>query len=409
MPQPFSLLIKPASADCNLACSYCFYLDHASFYPETARHRMSEAVLAATIRGYLATAQPTYQFGWQGGEPTLLGVDFFRRAVQYQQRFGRSGASVANGLQTNATLITDDLAALLAEYRFLTGVSLDGPRHLHDRYRRSAAGRGSHAEVLAGIRRLEERRADFNILTLVSAANVNEAAEVYHYLCEHGWLYHQYIPCVEPDAQRCLRPFSVSPAAWGEFLCRVFDAWYAADSRRVSIRLFDSVVALLVDGERTICPLGANCCQYFVVEYNGDVYPCDFFVERRLLLGNVQTDAWEPLQQSPVYRSFGAQKSFRHADCEVCSWQWICQGDCLKHRLCAAGGEPRQRSCLCAGWRLFYEHTMPRFRALAAEVTAERQRAAAARSRPAGSTPGRNDLCPCGSNRKYKRCCGLRA
>lgn len=407
MPQPFSLLIKPASADCNLRCAYCFYLDHGSFYPDTRRHRMSDEVLAEVIRRYLATPQPTYQFGWQGGEPTLLGVEFFRRAVEYQQRFGAPGASVANGLQTNGTLITDALAALLAEYRFLTGVSLDGPRHLHDRYRLTADGRGSHADVLAGIRRLEEHHAEFNILTLVSAANVAEPAEVYHYLCEHGWLYHQYIPCVEPDAERHLLPFSISAEAWGEFLCRLFDAWYAGDTRRVSIRLFDSVLALLVDGVRNICPFGTDCCQYFVIEYNGDVYPCDFFVERPWRLGNVSNDGWEQLLQSPVYRAFGAQKACRQATCEACPWLWICQGDCLKHRLCVSGGDPRQLSRLCAGWRLFYEHTMPRFRELAAAVTAERHRAAASRAAlPPGHTPGRNDPCPCGSGRKYKRCCG---
>jgi uncharacterized protein len=407
MAQPFSLLIKPASADCNLRCSYCFYRDHATFYPETPRHRMSDTVLEATVRGYMATAQPTYQFGWQGGEPTLLGVDFFRRAVQYQQRFGRGGASVANGLQTNATLITDELAALLAEYRFLTGVSLDGPGYLHDRYRQAADGRGSHAEVLAGIRRLETRQAEFNLLVLVSAANVGEPAAVYHYLCEHGWLHHQYIPCVEPDARRRLLPFSISAAAWGEFLCRLFDIWYPADTRRVSIRLFDSVLALLVDGARTICPFGSTCCQYFVVEYNGDVFPCDFFVEKRWGLGNVLTDAWETVQPSPIYQRFGEQKSCWHVECGVCTWQWICQGDCLKHRLCVAGGEPRQLSHLCAGWRLFFEHTMPRFRALATVVTAERRRAAANRVPPPGRDPGRNEPCLCGSGRKYKRCCGV--
>ena len=404
MLQPFSLLVKPTSADCNLRCSYCFYLDHGTFYPETPRHRMTDAVLAAMVRSYMDTPQPTYQFGWQGGEPTLLGVDFFRRAVGYQQRFGRNGASVANGLQTNATLITAELARLLAEYHFLTGVSLDGPRTLHDRYRLNPAGRGSHADVLQGIRHLEEQRAEFNLLVLVSAANVREPAEVYHYLCEHGWLYHQYIPCVEPDAHRRLLPFSISASAWGEFLCRLFDAWYAGDTRRVSIRLFDSVLALLVDGVRNICPFGSNCCQYFVVEYNGDVYPCDFFVEKRLRLGNVAEDAWETLQQSPIYRSFGAQKSCWHPSCEGCSWQWICQGDCLKHRFCVAAGDPRQLSALCAGWRLFYEHTMPRFQALAATVVAERHRAAAVQ--PNGGEPGRNDPCPCGSGRKYKRCCG---
>ena len=407
MPRPFSLLIKPASADCNLRCSYCFYLDHCTFYPQSRRHRMSEDTLEAMVRSYMATAQPSYQFGWQGGEPTLMGVDFFRRVVALQQRYGRAGAKVANGLQTNGTLITDDLARLLAEYRFLTGVSLDGPKHLHDTYRLTQSNGGSHDDVMRGIRRLRENHAEFNILVLVNDANVREAAEVYHYLCDHDFLFHQYIPCVEPDENRHILPFSTSGEHWGEFLCRIFDIWYAGDTRRVSIRLFDAVMALLVDNVRNICPFGTNCCQYFVVEYNGDVFPCDFFVEKRLRLGNVSHDSWEQLQHSPMYREFGAQKSRWNSACQTCQWQWICAGDCLKHRLCTGGGDPTRLSDLCSGWKLFYEHTMPRFRQLAEEIIAERAQAAETQRRNAPlHAPKRNDPCPCGSGRKYKKCCG---
>ncbi|MBN2451752.1 MAG: anaerobic sulfatase maturase [Lentisphaeria bacterium] len=407
MVRPFSLLVKPASADCNLRCEYCFYLGHCGFYPETRRHRMTDEVLATMVRTYMATPQPTYQFGWQGGEPTLMGLDFFRRVVGCQQQFGRDGAGVANGLQTNATLITPEFAAHLAEYHFLTGVSLDGPRYLHDKYRLTPAGKGSHEEVRRGIRRLQEANAEFNILILVSEANVRDPAVVYHYLCDNGFLFHQYIPCVEPDENRRILPFSIAAEEWGEFLCRVFDLWYAADTRRVSIRLFDSVLALLVDNVRNICPFGSNCCQYFVVEYNGDVFPCDFFVEKRLRIGNVTEDSWETMQQSPIYTSFGQQKSVWHERCDTCPWLWICQGDCLKHRLCTGGGDPRHLSGLCNGWRMFYEHTMPRFRELAEVVRQDRRRfAAESIPRGPGSVPGRNDPCPCGSGRKYKRCCG---
>ncbi len=407
MPRPFSLLVKPASADCNLRCRYCFYLDHCSFYAGEKRHRMSDATLAAMVRAYMGTEQPSYQFGWQGGEPTLMGVDFFRRVVEYQQRFGRNGANVANGLQTNATLLTPELARHLADYHFLTGVSLDGPRHLHDKYRLTAAGGGSHDDVMRGIATLREHQAEFNILTLVSEANAKEPVQVYHYLCDHGFLFHQYIPCVEPDADRRLLPFSTSSEEWGEFLCRLFDEWYRHDTRRVSVRLFDAVLALLVDGVRNMCPMGQDCRQYFVVEYNGDVYPCDFFVERRLLLGNVATDAFEAMQDSPAYASFGRQKSCWNETCGTCDYAWICQGDCLKHRLCAGGGDPRRLSDLCAGWKLFYAHTLDRFQNLAAQVREERRRDAMRQRRAAGQPPpGRNDPCPCGSGRKFKKCCG---
>ncbi len=189
----FSLLIKPASADCNLRCGYCFYLPAARNYPQTACHRMDDRTLARVIGSYLSTAQPTHSFGWQGGEPTLMGLPFFRRAVELQKTLGRSGTRVANGLQTNGTLLDHEFAAFLAEYHFLVGVSLDGPPVLHDATRRAADGQGSHARVLAGISALRRAKAEFNILTLVNRANVSHAADVYDDLVEQGFLYHQYI------------------------------------------------------------------------------------------------------------------------------------------------------------------------------------------------------------------------
>ncbi|MBT3290746.1 MAG: anaerobic sulfatase maturase [Victivallales bacterium] len=410
MPRPFSLLVKPASADCNLRCQYCFYLGHCSFYPEEKRHRMSDETLRTMIQRYMATEQPSYQIGWQGGEPTLMGVDFFKRVVEYQQKFGRSGASVANGLQTNATLITPELARHLAAFHFLTGVSIDGPRYLHDKYRLAFGGGGSHDDVMRGIRTLREHRAEFNTLTLVNEANVKEPVQTYHYLCDNDFLFHQYIPCVEPDENRLVLPFSTSGEEWGEFLCRIFDEWYRHDTRRVSVRLFDAVLALLVDGVRNVCPFGNDCRQYFVVEYNGDIFPCDFFVEKRLRLGNVTTDSFEIMQDSPVYANFGRQKSCWHTDCDACDYGWICQGDCLKHRLCTGGGDPRRLSDLCPGWKLFYSHTMSRFETLAEQVRDERRRAnmeqMLARGQP---LPGRNAPCPCGSGKKFKKCCSRRA
>jgi uncharacterized protein len=262
---------------------------------------------------------------------------------------------------------------------------------------------------MRGIRTLREHHAEFNTLTLVNEANVKEPVQTYHYLCDNDFLFHQYIPCVEPDENRHVLPFSTSGEEWGEFLCRIFDEWYRHDTRRVSVRLFDAVLALMVDGVRNVCPFGDDCRQYFVVEYNGDVYPCDFFVEKRLRLGNVTTDAFETMQDSPVYANFGRQKSCWHSDCDDCEFGWICRGDCLKHRLCTGGGDPRRLSDLCPGWKLFYSHTMKRFESLAEEVRAERRRAAMMQRLSMGQPmPGRNDPCPCGSGRKFKKCCGRR-
>ncbi len=222
----FSLLIKPAGADCNLHCEYCFYRSRAALYPDAAVPRMSRTTLERLISGYMALDMAQHVFGWQGGEPALMGVDFFREVTRLQQQYGRDGAVVANGLQTNGTLLDDEFAGHLVRYRFLVGVSLDGPPAIHDRYRHGAPpASGSHAAVMRGIGCLRRRRAEFNILTLVTAANVRRASEVYRYLCEEEFNFQQYIPCVEYDAQGGRQPFAIAGGEWGDFLCELFDCW----------------------------------------------------------------------------------------------------------------------------------------------------------------------------------------
>ena len=410
----FSLLVKPASADCNLHCTYCFYLDRRFLYPESGRHRMSDEVLERMIAGYMQTRQQTYSFGWQGGEPTLMGAEFFKKVVLLQQRHGRPGAVVANGLQTNATLVTDDLATHLARYKFLVGVSVDGPEPVHDRYRTTVDGRGSHAAVLEGIETLRRHGVEHNILVLVSASNVERPREVYRYLVDMGVTYHQYIPCVEFDHSGALLPYSVSGEQWGRFLCGIFAEWAPTDTRKVSIRHFDSVLTMMVDGYPNVCHMGRNCCQYFVVEHNGDVYPCDFFVDADLKLGNIMTASWEDLAESPTFRDFGRQKSAWNSGCDECPYVEYCSGDCLKHRLYGSG-DPSNLSLLCEGWKMFFSRSLPVFEGLAAEIRGERNHSAEEMRRRAlatAATPyqrnsvGRNDACPCGSGRKYKHCCG---
>lgn len=398
--KPFSLLIKPASADCNLRCAYCFYLGHSALYPETSRHRMSDDVLESLIKSYMATDQPQYSFAWQGGEPTLMGLDFYKRAVEFQQKYGRSGATVANGLQTNAVAVNDDLARHFAKYNFLLGVSLDGPEEIHDQHRCTIDGRGSHADVLRGIECLQRNKVEFNILTLVNSANACRGGEVYRYLRDMGMLYHQYIPCVEFAPDGNLLPFAINGEEWGDFLCSIFDEWIKTDTRTVSVRLFDSILNLMVDGFRNVCHLDKNCCQYFVVEWNGDVYPCDFFVERDLKLGNIESVSWDDLQKSSVYAEFGSRKSNWHAKCDTCKYLTYCHGDCLKHRLSDSS------SHLCEGWYRFFEHSLPSFRQLAEIIHRERQAQQLASRKVAAGKVGRNDPCPCGSGKKYKKCCG---
>ncbi len=370
---PFSLLIKPTSSDCNLKCRYCFYLDTGrNIYPETDVHRMSHEVLHTMIRKYMATDQPQYAFSWQGGEPALMGLDFYKRVTDLQQRYGRPGSHVSNGLQTNTTLIDDAWARHLAMYRFLVGVSLDGPGDMHNRFRLHANGRGSHADVFKGIESLQRHHAEFNIITLVTQANVDKPREVYRYLVDHGFSWHQYIPCVEFDGSGNLTPFSITGRQWGDWLCAVYDEWIQDSPRHVSVRQFDAILTLLVDGTCPDCHMGRDCCRYFVVEYNGDVYPCDFFVQPDLKLGNILTHEWEDLQKSLTYINFGALKDTRNGACSTCEFLDFCAGDCLKHRL-PRYGDPGTLSSLCEGWKMFYQHSLPGLRHMAAAILRERE------------------------------------
>lgn len=405
MKKEFSLLIKPASADCNLRCEYCFYLEKKNLYPAEVRHRMSDEILERLIKSYMETDQPMYSFGWQGGEPLLMGHDFFERAVTLQKKHGRPGSVVGNGVQTNAVLIDERMAQLFSRYKFLMGCSLDGPAGLHDHYRCFADGRPTHQRVLEGIERLEKHGVEFNILVLVNRRNVQEAKTVYQYLKSKGFYYQQYIPCVEFENDGSLTDFSISGAQWGRFLCDIFDQWYPDDVYTVSVRHFDSVLVKQVDGICNVCTMGRSCDQYFVVEYNGDVYPCDFFVSPENRLGNIMSVSWEELLSSERYREFALRKQQWNAICDDCEWLHLCHGDCQKHRQKRNDGI---NSVLCEGWKQFYAHSAAGFRNLAKKIREERNAESQQRARQPSSSArvGRNKPCPCGSGKKYKKCCG---
>jgi len=361
----FSLLIKPASADCNLRCDYCFYLDRASLYPEEKVHRMNDEVLEKMVRSFLGLRQNGYSFGWQGGEPALMGLNFFKKVTEFQERYGRRGAVISNGLQTNGTLITDEMARHFARYKFLVGISLDGPKDLHNQFRKKQDAGGSYDDVIRGIETLKRNNVEFNVLVLVSSANVEKPGAVYNHLTDMGIAYHQYIPCVEFDEQGNPLPWTITGEQWGNFLTNIFHLWHSRnDIRKVSIRNFDAVLQLLVNKQIVMCTMGRNCSSYFVVEYNGDVYPCDFFVQKDLYLGNILSNSWEELRSNRTYRNFGRKKSETHRLCRECPYLSFCAGDCLKHRISPIS-DHKTLSRLCEGWKMFYRDTLPLFKSLA--------------------------------------------
>ncbi|MFX0021704.1 MAG: anaerobic sulfatase maturase [Candidatus Hermodarchaeota archaeon] len=398
---PFSLLIKPVSADCNLRCNYCFYIDHLKEVEK--KPRMSDRVLETMISSYLKTNQNNhFSFGWQGGEPTLLGLDFWEKVIHLQKKYAPKGAVISNGLQTNGTLITENIAKFFGEYKFLLGVSLDGPADLHDYYRKTIGQTPSHNLVMRGIEILRRYNVEFNILILVSNVNVKKASEVYSYLKNRGFNYHQYIPCVEYDEFGNPQAFSINGEEWGTFLCEIFDLWKKEDINRISIRLFDSILEYLVYGKYNVCHMGSDCCQYFVVEYNGNIYPCDFYVRDDLLLGNLLQDKWEEILNSPTYLQFGKNKSSWNQTCKKCSYLNLCHGDCQKFRL---GNQQNSRilSVLCEGWKKFYTYALHQLKLIAQNIKKGNKVISSTQIKT--QKIGRNILCPCGSGKKYKNCC----
>jgi len=362
-----SVLIKPAGPDCNMACAYCFYREKEALFPGTPAHRMSVAVLEETMRQLFAQPVPAVSIGWQGGEPTLMGLDFFRTAVEFQMRFGR-GKRAGNGLQTNGLLLDKDWADFLKTYQFLVGLSLDGPEHIHDHYRRLSGGQATWAKTVEAARILLDAGVAVNALTVVNDHSVRFPGEIYGFHKSLGLNHMQFIPCVETDPEDPGRaaPFSVSAEAFGEFLCAIFDLWlsdFENGEPTTFIRWFDSLFFRYVDREPPECDLLDECGTYLVVEHNGDVYACDFFVEERWKLGNVMSGKLIHMLNSAKQTEFGRLKAALPDPCRTCEWLWACRGGCTKDRL----RDPRDRglSHLCAGYKIFFAHADPRLRALA--------------------------------------------
>ncbi len=309
------------------------------------------------IEKYLKTQQNQYIFSWQGGEPLLMGLDFYKSATNLQKLFAGPGSVIGNGIQTNGYLIDDEAAEFFSEKKFLVGISLDGPEELHNRFRHIPGGDNAFSKVLSAVRILQKHNVEFNTLTVVTSAHVKKGKTVYNFLKDIGSYYHQYIPCVEYDRNGKKLPWTIDGKQWGIFLCEIFQLWLN-EKQRPSIRLFDSIISVLLGLPPGICQMEKNCCQYFVIEHNGDVYPCDFFVKDYTLLGNITKDDWQTLLDSEKYKRFGAQKTLWHSDCNRCEYLRFCAGDCQKHRL------PGTKSVLCEGWKLFYKECLPEFKRL---------------------------------------------
>jgi uncharacterized protein len=332
VPRISSLLIKPASAVCNLDCEYCFYLDReADPYIALPGRRMSLETLERLVDTYLFYSYPSSVFAFQGGEPTLAGLPFFEKLIEYQQQHGRGGQSVANALQTNAVLIDKHWCDLFRSYNWLLGVSLDGPEEINDLYRFNKERRGTWKRVMQSVDLLQANKVEFNILCVLSTANVEKPKELYRFYRKLGIDNIQFIPLAEFDGNGNRLPFTITAEQYGRFLCEIFDLWWP-ERRKVRIRFFDNLAEALAGQKPGTCTMHETCDSYVVVEYNGDIYPCDFFVEAPWKLGNITVDSWGEIARRTRRYSFASKKTLAHPECQVCEYQSVCHGGCPKFR-----------------------------------------------------------------------------
>lgn len=368
-----NLLIKPASSLCNLRCRYCFYADEAQKRRDADMGLMSRPTAERLIRDTYEAAEPggAVSFAFQGGEPTAAGLDFFRHFVSTARREKPDRVSISFSIQTNGTLLDEAWAAFLHDEGFLTGLSIDGFSEAHDMHRVDARGRGTWGQVLRAQRLLDRYRVEYNALCVVTGRLARSPEQAYRSLKKLGFRYIQFIACLDPIGEpRGSRPWSLTPEAYGSFLCRVFDLWYAdwAKGDYHSVRLFDDYVHILLGDGATTCATCGQCRAYFVVEGDGSVYPCDFFCLDRWKLGVIGRDSLKALADSPQARAFLAWGAEKPAECAACRYAGVCRGGCKNDWYTDETGP---HNYYCPSIRALLDHAMPRLMEIArAEVRA---------------------------------------
>jgi len=443
MPRPplaVHVMTKPIGPICNLDCAYCFYLDKTALYPGSRRWAMTDDLLELYIRQYIEAQEvPEVNFAWQGGEPSLLGVRFFRKAVELQRKYAR-GKRITNAFQTNGTLLDDEWCCFLHDNEFLVGLSLDGPREMHDTFRRDKLGRPTFDAVMHAVELMQRHGVEFNILTVVNRVNSRHPLDLYRFFKSIGARFLQFIPLVErlpddellkpdgtvsrkhalagpsartdePNASVRVAPWSVEPEQFGRFLCDIYDEWIRTDVGTVFVQAFDTALGIWAGYPASLCVFAETCGQSIVVEHNGDVYACDHFVYPEYRLGNLRTSTIRDIVRLTQQRAFGDAKRDALPDyCRRCDVLFACRGECPKHRFQQTPDGQAGLSYLCPSYKRFFTHIRPTMEIMTELL--KQQRAPAdimhilAQRRELARNVGRNDPCPCGSGRKFKHCCG---
>jgi len=429
-PCVFSIMVKPAGPLCNLNCTYCYYLEKKKLYSGRNDFRLKEELLENFIKKYIEAVQvPVVTFVWQGGEPTLLGVEYFRKVVELQRKFA-NGKTIENAFQTNGTRLNDEWCMFFADNKILVGISIDGEEHNHDHYRRTVSGGPTFKHVMKGIGLLHKHRVEFNTLSCVNSYNAKYASETYRFLRRIGSGFIQFLPVVERmalhgtnDGLNLTAPgfsgaasvteWSVTAEAFGKFLIAIFNEWVRNDVAKYYVQIFDATLANYVGEMPGLCVFAETCGDALVMEHNGDLFSCDHFVYPEYLLGNISSAPLPDLVRSQQQFDFGvAKRNNLPVYCMECDVQYACHGECPKHRFIFTPDGKPGLNYLCEGYKLFFHHVMPYMEFMAKELKNKRAPANVMswiRNRENQAVrpvmPERNAPCPCGSGRKFKNCC----
>ena len=386
--KPLYVMLKPASAHCNLACKYCYYLEKNKLYPTAQRHLMSDEMLEQFTREYIeAQTMSQVLFTWHGGEPLLRSIDFYRKALSLQQKYA-GGRRIDNVIQTNGTLLTDEWCEFFAQNHWLVGISIDGPQPYHDHYRLTAAGKPSWQKVMQGIKLLKKHGVEWNAMAVVNAYNANHPLEFYRFFKENGCQFLQFTPIVERQTRHedgrtlasladkneiPLSEASVTPEQWGYFLCAIFDEWVRKDVGKIFVEIFDCTLANWMGVSPGICAYSKECGHAGVMEHNGDVYSCDHFVFPEYKLGNIRDHSLIDMLYGEQQQEFSRLKhSSLPRQCKECDMEFACHGECPKNRFMKDKYGDSGLNYLCLGYYHYYQHVAPYMDYMKQELMAQR-------------------------------------
>jgi uncharacterized protein len=409
----FQVFAKPGGSVCNLDCHYCYYLKTEHLYSKGESFHMPESLLEEYIIQHIdASSGSVINFSWHGGEPTLLGLDYFYKIVELQRKHHPPGQRITNGIQTNGTLLDEDWCRFLAAEGFSVGLSLDGPQEMHDRYRVTKGQKPTHKKAMHGYELLRQHRIPCDILCVVHAQNVQYPTRVYRFFKQIQAQYIEFLPLVEPQPEQegGVSNRTVPAEALGNFLCTIFDEWMRQDIERIKVQIFEEAARTAFGQEHSLCIFRKTCGDVPVVEHNGDFFSCDHFVNTEHRLGNIEEAPLVDFLESPAQRAFGQAKwDTLPRYCQACEVLNMCHGGCPKDRIVRAPDGEAGLNYLCAGYKRFFTHCQPfvanlsvlwHRQPLGQEIPLTQPRVA-----PPTRKTGRNDPCPCGSGKKYKKCC----